>query len=245
MSYEFNAFINGKVTKIFFNMPLMSEDNMTKIIHNHKYTEFHIVYGGSLKAFIENSEYIISSGSVYAVPAGLYHCYIEAEPNTLVAAFQTDAGLTDFEERSISNAVIKEFIGLLENNAFSNDCSALSGLFSFVAASFFTPVKPEETKDYATVIYEFISKNYNQRVQLSELAKKIYLSNKQTERWVKKYTGYTFKKAVMNYRIKVADFLEKNTDMSQTEISEYVGYSDYSGYWKAKKAFKDNGIQQK
>lgn len=47
---------------------------------------------------------------------------------------------------------------------------------------------------------------------------------------------------MMSYRIKVADFLEKNTGMNQSEISNYVGYSDYSGYWKAKKLFKNNSF---
>lgn len=239
MSYELDSFIGGRIAKIFLNVPLMNENNMTKIIHSHKYTELHIVFGGSLKAFIENREYVFSSGSVYVVPAGVYHCYTEAEPQTQIVAFQTDSCLNSFEQHLTEEDVIGKIINILKKKDFFRDCTGISALFSFVASQFFLPVPIKETKDYAAIIYEFISENYNKNIKLSELAEKIYLSNKQTERLVKKYTGYTFKKAVRNYRIKVADFLEKNTDMSQMEILDYVGYSDYSGYWKAKKSFTE------
>lgn len=235
MSYEFNSYINERVARVFVDNLLMDEKNMTTIIHNHKYAEFHIVYGGKAKIFINDNEYVFSSGSVYSIPAGTYHCYIKAEPQTQIIAFQTDIALNAFDRHSISETVIKEIINILKKEKFHSECSDISSLISFAVSGFFQPAEIKKSSDYAIVIYEFISKNYNQNINISELAKKLYLSDKQTERLVKKHMGLTFKKAMVNYRMKIASFLEKNTDMSKAEISRYVGYSDYSGYWKAKK----------
>lgn len=234
MIYEFNSYIHGTVVKIFLNPPFMDENNVTKIIHNHKYTEIHIVFGGNLKIFIENQTYVFSSGDTYAIPGGMYHCYSEVEPQTQIIAFQTDIALERFRQHAIPESVIEAMIRLLKQSGLSSDCSEVSALFSFVASAFFPTIPPQHSKDEAVLIYEFISKKYNQTTNVSELSQILCLSDKQTERLVKKYTGYTYKKAIMNYRLKVAKFLEENTDMNQSEISKYVGYVNYSGFWKAK-----------
>lgn len=234
MSYEFNAYLNGTIEKVFIQYPLINIKNTTKIIHNHRYVEFHIVFGGNIKMLIDNKEYTFSSGTVYSIPEGVYHCCIDLEPQTQIVAFQAEIGLNTFEQHSINPMFIKEMINILSKENFRLNCSKISSLFSFVISNFFQPIQMKPSKDYAMQIYEFISKNYNQNVTVSNLAKKLYLSDKQTERLVKKYTGYTFNKALINYRIKVADFLEKNTAMNKSKISNHIGYSSYSGYWKAK-----------
>ena len=240
MNYEFNSYINGADVKIFLSNPLMNEKNISKVIHSHKYTEFHMVSGGNLKILIGNKKYDFSSGAIYAIPGGMYHCYIEAEPRTQIVAFQADMYLEVFKHNSVSESVIDEIINILKNDCFCSNCSGISALFSFVASGFFSQIPIKQSKDDAILIYEFISMNYNKNISISKLSEILCLSDKQTERLVKKYTGYTFKKAMMNYRMKVAGFLEKNTDMDQSEISQYVGYSNYSGYWKAKKSLCRN-----
>lgn len=237
MNYEFNSYINGAVVKIFLINPLMDEHSMTKIIHSHKYTEFHMVTGGCLTALVENKKYVFYPGDIYAVPGGVYHCYTDAEAQTRVVAFQADIPFAAFGQRAGSESLIKEIVGILEKGRFHADCSGLSALFSFAASAFYAPEPTKQSKDNAILIYEFISNNYNRDSNISELSKILCLSDKQTERLVKLYTGYTFKKTIMNYRMEVANFLEQNTDLSKSEISRYVGYSNYSGFWKAKKLF--------
>lgn len=236
MSCDCNSYVNGKIVKIILNNPLMNKKNITKIIHKHKYTEFHLIFGGSAKVFIENNEYMFLSGSIFSVPNETYHCYMDIEPQTQVVAFQADVPLKSFEKHFVSQDIIEKIIEILKKENYN--CYEISALFSFTVSKFFPSELMKRSKDYAALIYEFISKKYNQNIKISELAEELHLSVKQTERLVKKYTGYTFKKAIMNCRINVAEFLEKNTDMSKSEISEYVGYSNYSGYWKTKKYFE-------
>lgn len=236
MSHEFNSYINGTAVRIFIQNPLINTKNITTIIHNHKYVEFHMVFGGNIKMLIDNKKYTFSPGTVYSIPERVYHCCIDLEPQTQIVAFQAEIDLNVIEQHSINQTFIQEIIKILSKENFHLNCSKLSSLFSLTVSDFFQPICMKPSKDYAILIYEFISKNYNQNITVSELAKNLYLSDKQTERLTKKYSGYTLKKAITNYRIKISDFLEENTDMNKSEISKYVGYSNYSGYWKAKKS---------
>lgn len=120
------------------------------------------------------------------------------------------------------------------------DRGSLSALLSYVASSFCPAECLRQTRDDAVLISEFISKNYNRSISVAELAKQLCLSTKQTERLVKKYTGHSFKEAVMRERLRVAAFLEANSDMSRTAIAAYIGYANYSGYCKAKKRLSEH-----
>ena len=42
---------------------------------------------------------------------------------------------------------------------------------------------------------------------------------------------------VVEMRMNTAEHLHKTTDMSLTEISQYVGYKSYNGFWKAMKKY--------
>lgn len=237
MNYELNLYINHSIKKAIFQAPLMTEAGITKIIHCHKYAEMHIVVNGQATILVENERYRCAAGHAFIIPPGFYHCYLEAEPDIQLLAFQTDLDADAFTIRDISPHMIAEIQAALFQESFLTDCAGLSSLLSCVAATFYPPVEMGQIRDDAVMIYEFISKNYNRDITIAELSRELCLSVKQTERLVKKHTGYTFKKAVMNCRIKIGAFLEKNTEMSRSEIANYVGYSNYSGYCKAKKMF--------
>ncbi len=98
----------------------------------------------------------------------------------------------------------------------------------------------KEITDPAVLIYEFFSMRYNRNIKLSDLAAFLNYSEKHTERLLKKHTGMTFKNKLIEYRMKTAGFLRKSTAMTMTEIAGYVGYSNYSGFWKARKEFLKN-----
>ena len=87
-------------------------------------------------------------------------------------------------------------------------------------------------------IREFFSLHYNKSIQLSDLAKELHLSNMQTQRIVKKYTDKTFGENLLIQRMTIAENLMETSDMSLLEISEYVGYHSYCGFWKAYKKYQ-------
>ena len=74
-------------------------------------------------------------------------------------------------------------------------------------------------------------------VHLCDLARYLHLSERQSERAVIEYTGKTFRDALVEMRMNTAEHLHKTTDMSLTEISQYVGYKSYNGFWKAMKKY--------
>lgn len=239
MSCELKLYINGESKKAFLLAPLMNESNITRIVHSHKYAEIHIIYGGSATLLVENERHILSSGCICLVPAESYHCYLETDPSVNLIAFQTDADISEFKIRKISEAMLAETAAVIKDGGFYSDCSGLSALLSYAVSAFFPPVPVRKTEDIGVAIYEFISRNYNKGITVGDLAKKLYLSERQTERLIKKYTGHTFKEAVTNYRLTVAAFLESVTDMSKEEIASYVGYLNYSGYYKAVKRLSE------
>ena len=89
--------------------------------------------------------------------------------------------------------------------------------------------------DEGYIICEFFSNHYNGVIKVSDLAKTLGFSEKQTERLVLKFTGRTFKQELVSRRMEMARYLEKNTNMTMTEIALYVGYNSYNGFWKAYK----------
>lgn len=238
MIFELDLYLNQSVKKAYFQNFLMDDANLSKIIHNHNYAEIHLCFGGEAEMLVGNETFVCRSGNVCLIPAKAYHCYLKADPETRIFAFQIDLPASAFEVRELPEQILAEIVRLVTNEAFEYRCGSFQSLLCYVASSFSADDSAAPTKDYAVAIYDFISKNYNRNITLGDLAQNLCFSEKQTERLVKKAMGCTFKKALISYKMIVADFLEKNTDMTQTEIAHYVGYSNYSGYLKSKKAFR-------
>lgn len=235
MYYELNLYVNGTESRAFIQKLLMDSLHISKIIHCHKYAEIHIICGGMAKYRIGDDILFFSDGDMCIIPPDLYHCCIESDATTKHIAFQTDALVCDFMCGTLPDTIASELINVIENTDILQNCGKLSSLLSFACSPFFKAAVPKEMTDRAAIIYEFISQNYNRNIKISDLAELLHFSDKQTERLVKKHTGVTFKSALADYRITVADYLKKHTAMSDNEIADYIGYSSYSGFWKAKK----------
>lgn len=237
MFFEFDLYINQTVNKAYFQNFLMNDSSISKIIHNHKYSEIHMIYGGDAEILVSGEKKLCRSGTVCVIPGEVYHCYLSASPTAQIVAFQFDMPCSDFKIREFPASILAEIFGIFRSGDLHNDCGSLEALLSYFASAFSANVSPKQSKNYAVVIYDFISKNYNKNVTLGELARILCFSEKQTERLIKKHMGCTFKKALINYKMVVADFLESNTSMTKSEIASYVGYANYSSYLKAKKVF--------
>ena len=87
--------------------------------------------------------------------------------------------------------------------------------------------------DYGFLIHEFFSLHYSEDLHLCDLAQFLHLSERQTERLVIEHTGNTFRNELTAIRMTIAKKLLTSSQMSLTEISQYVGYKSYAGFWKA------------
>ena len=79
----------------------------------------------------------------------------------------------------------------------------------------------------------YINRNYMKDVTLSDLAGYLYLSEKQTDRILKKLTGLSFGKLLQKRRMEAARELILNSDLPINEIATQIGYSSYNGFYSA------------
>ena len=180
-------------------------------------------------------EYSIKNDSVFVIPKGVAHGWSMTDPDIRHAALQIADNVDEFAINQIPDNLAELFFDEISKAATNGNHNMLTAYLSLLLTPFF----PEENcslskiTDYELVINDFFAYEYSRNVTLSDLAKELFLSEKQAERLVIKYMGKTFKKALVEKRMSIADYLAENTSLSMTEIAEYVGYSSYSGFWKA------------
>lgn len=209
----------------------------TSKLHSHGYAEIHIVLSGQLGFFIEGLQYTFSAGTIFAIPQNMYHCCTSKEESTQSIAFQIKKDTKTVKTNYISSELLDTFVQELKKAGQSQNFTIVSRYISLFCGSFLSQdiIQPTESTDYSLIINEFFSNRYNQQVTVQSLADELNLSEKQTARLVKKYTGYTFNEELTRRRISIADYLIQTSSMTLAEIAEYVGFKSYSGFWKVYK----------
>lgn len=90
-------------------------------------------------------------------------------------------------------------------------------------------------QDREFLIKEFIYQRYSIPNALSELAKTLHLSERQTQISVKKIMGKTFKELILEQKMTIAKMLIETTNLSLNEIAENIGYNSYASFFTAYK----------
>lgn len=208
-------------------------------IHKHRYAEMHIIMAGSSEYYVNKTKYIMKEGMVLLIPAKAYHSLKPLEVNTTYVTFEIDMGCVEISSIQLSDALIKEFALEMQRDADRNEFSKVIPYMYLLLSYLFpqTVSAIEDNTDYSYLIYEFIDNHYNQDIHVRDLARYLNLSEKQTQRIVKHETGNSFLKELTAYRMKMANFLIHNTEMTLQEIAFYVGYQSYSGFWKVFKRY--------
>lgn len=83
------------------------------------------------------------------------------------------------------------------------------------------------------MIEEYFNEYYMENISLKNLAERLYLSEKQTDRMIKKAFGESFRQHLCKIRLHVAKKLLKETDKEIRVIAELVGYESYNGFYMA------------
>lgn len=81
-------------------------------------------------------------------------------------------------------------------------------------------------------IVEYINYNYQKNIELKECAEKYHTSPNYIARMFKKYYGISFITYLNSLRIKKAQELLRNTDLSIKEIAYKVGYNNLNYFYK-------------
>lgn len=210
-------------------------------LHNHNYAEIHAVVKGKINFFVENREYTADAGSIFIIPSKAFHWVMAENKNSVRIAFQFNHTTAKFNLKHISPETLASLAEEINKAHATNNYRNVVPYLSLICCK----LTEEETEpatpitDYAFLIYEFFSSRYNEDVLLSDLAKELRLSERQTQRLVKKHTGKTFGQMMTEKRLSMAKTLLENSNFSKSEISEKVGFHSYGGFWKALKKHSD------
>lgn len=246
---------------MFYNLPIMV-GNTTKNIyvqdgfyvtgtaskyhHKHIYAEFHFILDGEARFLIEGKNVDIPANSVFLIPANTLHGCVHLAEKARHSAFMLDITSSEFEMREVSHDILSEFFDEITKVNSKNDYTRILAFITLLCCDIITEnqIPVNEVTDCALEISEFFSKRYGENVSVSDLARLLNLSEKQTERLVMKHTGNSFKRELLKCRITVAEYLISTADMSLAEVARQVGYSSYSGFWKIYNKYKNNGCDQ-
>ena len=213
--------------------------------HNHNYIEVHLVLDGSSTFVIEDKQYEIKSGQMLIIPKKSLHACMRQDESTMRTAFQMDCApkndISHPEVISVEEGTLRRFFDEIKLCRENNDYALIAAFISLFCCRFCSDEYLESKKviNHGFAIHEFFLNRYNEDVTLSDLAAMLRLSERQTERLVLEYMGQNFRRTLTSTRVMIAKQLLRSSNMSLSEIAEYVGYHSYAGFWKAMKKFDE------
>ena len=239
MNNEFTITLGEKMHRIFLQDGLYSDLPPTTKQHKHNFDEMHLIANGSAQLIVENKMYHIESGNILIIPKGVFHSFASVEPNVFHTAFQIECDMDEFSICNIGSDIILKFSEEVEYGKTPGNYLKISAYISLFLSYFFNEqeLSAKSVDDYGFLIQEFFSAYYSENLHLSDLADFLHLSERQAERLVIEHTGNTFRNELASIRINIAKNLLKSSSMTLLEISQYVGYKSYAGFWKAMKKY--------
>lgn len=219
----------------FFMNGFFSASQPTSNLHKHNFAEIHMVTGGNATFRIGSELYPLNDGNIMVIPCDVFHCCIKCDEGVSHNAFQVDYKVDEIKTCSIGTSTIENLYNEIEVCRTSQDYSKIASYIALFCSQL-CPVEPLSSypvTDYGFLIREYLLLHYNSNICLSDLAKELHLSERQTERLVIKHTGNSFKEELCSIRLGIAKMLYGSTDMPLKEIAQYVGYDSYAGFWKA------------
>ena len=238
MYNEINVKIGSQEHKVYLQNGFY-KSSPTPGLHNHNYTEIHMISGGNAIFIVGNETYTVSSGDVLVIPPKVYHCCSVTDDNVCLSALQISHSIEKPALYSIDPGIMSSFFKEIARAGESGDHAIVSAYITLILSHSDNAPKefPSTVIDYGFFIHEFFSMNYNKDVRLSDLAAQLFLSERQTERLVIEHTGKTFREKLTSIRMDMARLLLSSSNMSLSEVASYVGYRSYAGFWKAMKKY--------
>lgn len=233
---EITFYIREQKHRAFLQIGFYIPCAYAKNMHKHNHTELHIVTEGCSRFCVNGKEQVVKGGTLLVFPKGTVHRCTSVESSALHIAFQTDCEAEQFSLYPIRSDLIREFSREIAEARDSGDHTRVAAYISLLCGYYSQqPLMARPIADHGFLIREFFSRNYAQDVHLSDLAEELCTSERHAERLVIRHTGHSFREELTATRMVMARQLMDDSDMSLTQIAQYVGYRSYSGFWKALK----------
>lgn len=246
-------------------MALWRDDNHSNLlsnIHSHIAYEVIFVTKGSLEVRTQ-SENTVYERRIVVIPPSISHytvpsqegCYCllfsieKAKDNDSQAKYLNEylqKGISDFELSDDVVYYIDAFSRKSMENTHSAEKSAalLAELIFREIISFVTPSASIDTKKseawYVGAIETYINVHIRDKITLSDIAKHVYLSNKQVSRIIKRVYGVTLSEIIARKKLEIAQMYLKNSDMKIKDIASKVNIGTENYFYTLFKKY--NGI---
>ena len=190
-------------------------------LHDHPFAEVHIITQGEALYIVDGITHTVSEGSAILIPAEKYHAVAlsQNEDNKafrIVFHVDTDTcalSVTAFPTELLQ-ALAKDLKSGVETPSIYHRLFFIVG--ELIGANEFSTIP---FSDHKLMIREFFSLNYDKNIRLCDLSRHLCLSDMQTQRLIKKYTGMTFGEYLLHQRMTVVQNLMETTSMTLAEIA--------------------------
>ena len=237
MNKEIQITAAGKQTTVYMHSTCLSKGKETTPPHRHSASEIHIVIEGSADFFIGENHTVLCAGQFILIPKNTFHYRTFLTDNTRLCTFETDLD-SECLVFSISTVTLEDMCRAIRDFQSGSNGALMSAYLTLICSHFINAaLNIQDIIDREYLIEKFFQKNYNKDVTLQDLAKTLCLSEKQSERLIKKLTGNSFRQELSKRRIEAAIDLIKSENIPLCKVAEIVGYKSYSGFWKAYKAY--------
>lgn len=221
--------------------------------HSSRSYEIHYIYEGQGKLIVDKKDYDLTNGTLYITGPNVYHeqIFVDADPmaeicinfnidnkpglksNVIAGSFLEHDFWIGKDKENLS-LIFEEMFRELKQDALGSDLitiSLLNQLIIKIVRNYEQFTRFEKTSDGSDInasrflLIDQIFLNEYSTITLKDLANKISLSIRQTERLLKEYYNMNFQKKKLMARMAAAKQLLKSTHMKTYEIAEITGYS--------------------
>ncbi len=211
--------------------------------HSHKECEIYYLKAGEREYFIENRVYTISPGDFAIIAPYVLHKTSGKSFKRILVGVDYDELpplLLDCMEKCIKQGVVRtptirvrfmeELLERMMSEYEGNGCSPLlesyfSALMLELVGFYEKPPAPRSPEnDRMLSVVQYINSNYAEDISVEKLAKQVFLSRSHFCRQFKKITGFSPLEYIHSVRLKEAESLLMETDLSITEIALQTGF---------------------
>lgn len=227
--------------------------------HSHSVYEFYVQLKGSYVLNADSGSYSMGVGTAFLVPPGVYHMTQSASEDLcrVSISFKIEgerasevkkklhSGVYSFEiDEVLLNLCKKVFLEEREAPFFKEKVNSITTILLIellrdigVGELGNKKNKEETLEDFRTqTIDAFFDAHLLDDVTSDMLAEKLFISNRQLNRIMKKIYGLTFNQKLIAGRMDQAAWLLRTSDIPATKIAQAVGYESKSYFYRAFRA---------
>ena len=257
MEYAFTAVIEGVDCHIRSSRDkIVPNEQVQQRPHKHFFMEFHCIFSGAEQVVLplQKKEYTLRPGQILMIPRETYHAVYTGDGfvKRLCFNFSVEGGesgnspIMEFF-RTINQTQIFENKNAMDMIAHYQSLDRNSPLFEQLQGSLLLGVVLElfssipgkqipirhtanRTLRQKWIIEDYIATAFAEQEGLEGLAKRLYLSQRQTRHLVRQFLGEDYKTLIIRRRMELADIFLEDPEKSLEDIAREVGYNSYSGF---------------